>query len=87
MLVLVFMSKNYKCGLPKAHRLNGSFYWLKGNHKKARKFWGNSIDISQETGCRHEEGLLYFDMGTRLQGIQYLEKAEKYSLKQEQIWI
>lgn len=70
-------AKNFKCGLPKAYRLNGSFYWLKGNLKKAHKFWGKSIDISQEIGCRHEEGLLYFDMGNRLQDNKYLEKAEK----------
>jgi tetratricopeptide (TPR) repeat protein len=70
-------AKNFKCGLPKTYRLNGSFSWIKGNHKKAHTFWEKSLDISQEIGCRHEEGLLYSDMGNRLQDIKYLKKARE----------
>ncbi|MCK5165073.1 MAG: AAA family ATPase [Desulfobacula sp.] len=69
-------AKHFKCGLPKAFRLNGLFCWIKGDHKKAHKFWKKAISISQEIGCRHEEGIIYFDMGKQIQDIKYLKKAQ-----------
>jgi tetratricopeptide (TPR) repeat protein len=69
-------AKHFKCGQPKALRLNGSFYWLKGDLKNAKKFWGNALNLCQELGCRNEEGLIYLDMGKRMSDITFLEKAQ-----------
>lgn len=68
-------AKHFKCGQPKAFRLIGSFYWLKGDHKNAHKFWKNSLNICHELGCRNEEGLIYSDMGKRINDITFLKKA------------
>jgi tetratricopeptide (TPR) repeat protein len=69
--------KIFKCGQPKAFRLNGLFFWLKGDSKKAHKFWEEGGSLCQKLGCRHEEGLLYFDMGKRLQDVNYLKKSQE----------
>jgi predicted ATPase/class 3 adenylate cyclase len=70
-------AKNFKCGQPKALRLNGLFFWLKGDRKKAICFWEKGIDYSKEIGARHEEGRIYLDMGNRLQDIDYLKKSHE----------
>ncbi len=67
--------KTFKCGLPKAFRLNALFFWLKKDFNKAHKFWQKGIDLCQELGCRNEAGLIYSDMGQRLQEIKYLKKS------------
>lgn len=76
-LMTLKQAKHFKCGQPKAFRLNGSFSWLKGNPKKAHYFWKKGIDLCQKLGCRNEEGLLYFEMGKRLNDINYLQQAQE----------
>ncbi|WP_232364019.1 tetratricopeptide repeat protein [Desulforapulum autotrophicum] len=76
-LKTIKQAKHFKCGQPKALRLNGAFFWLKGNPKKAHQFWKKGLDLCQELGSRNEEGLIYSDMGKRLNDVQYLQKAQE----------
>ncbi len=66
----------FKCGLPKACRLNGWYYSLAGKPRKAEKFWQQSISVAQNLGANFEEGLTCFEMGRFLNDITHLQKAK-----------
>jgi len=66
----------FKCGLPKACRLNGWFYTLAGNPQKACDFWLQGIEAARSLGAAFEEGLICFEMGRCLQDIDHLESAK-----------
>jgi tetratricopeptide (TPR) repeat protein len=70
-------ARHFACGRPKALRLKALFFWLAGDPRKARKFWEKGLDLCQEFNFRHEEGLIYSDMGDRLHDLTYLEKARE----------
>jgi tetratricopeptide (TPR) repeat protein len=68
-------ARHFACGRPRALRLKALFFWLAGDQRKARKFWEKGLGLCQELNFRHEEGLIYSDMGDRLHDSACLEKA------------
>jgi class 3 adenylate cyclase/tetratricopeptide (TPR) repeat protein len=70
-------ARHFACGRPGALRLKALFFWLAGEPRKARKFWEKGLILCQELNFRHEEGLIYADMGNLLQDLMHLEKARK----------
>ena len=70
-------ARHFACGRPRALRLKALLFRLRGNSQKAQIFWGQGLDLCREMNFRHEEGLIYSDMGDRLHDLTYLEKARE----------
>ncbi|MCM2284112.1 MAG: AAA family ATPase [Desulfobacula sp.] len=70
-------ARHFACGRPRALRLKALFFWLAGDPRKARKFWEKGLGLCQELNFRHEEGLIYSDMGNRLHDSACLKKARE----------
>lgn len=56
----------FKCGLPQTYRHTGTYYFLKGKEKKARKEWLKSIHCAEELGAPFEKALAHLEIGKRL---------------------
>ncbi len=65
----------FKCGLPKACRLNGWFCSMAGNSGKAEQFWQQGLSVARGLGAKFEEGLICFEMGRCLDDIERLKSA------------
>ena len=62
-------------GVPGAYRLTGRYHWLSGNPAGARRWWERSLTAAEQLGARYELGLTLLEMGRRLGGRPYVERA------------
>jgi len=69
-------ARRFRCGLPQACRLQGTYRWLRGKHTAAQKWWQRSLDSAQELGAKYDEGMTYLEMGKRMKDSTYLEHAK-----------
>lgn len=63
-------------GQPGAYRLTGTYWWLCGKERRARKWWDRSIDCSRRLGARHDEATTLWEVGSRTGNRGSLELAE-----------
>jgi class 3 adenylate cyclase/tetratricopeptide (TPR) repeat protein len=68
--------KAFGTGLPEALRHQGTYEWLKGRKTSARKWWLRGLAVAGAKDMQYQFGLTHFEIGTRLQDREYLEKAE-----------
>ena len=57
-------------------RQQGTYEWLSGKPAVARKWWQKSLIEAERMGLQYDIGMIYLEMGQRLGGGGYLEKAE-----------
>jgi tetratricopeptide (TPR) repeat protein len=69
-------SKGYAWALPEAYRLQGTYYWLKGDTNVAAKWWDGSLESARGLGAKYELGVTYLEMGKRMRDSSHLKEAE-----------
>jgi hypothetical protein len=69
-------ARRFRPALAEAMRLRGTYEWLRGNAKSARKWWQRSIGLATQLGIRYDLGLAHLEMGLRLRHRAHLERAE-----------
>jgi len=69
-------SKSFRPGLPEAQRLQGTYMWLKGKLTTAETWWQRSLELADEMGQSYDLGMIYLEMGRRLDDRNHLERAE-----------
>ena len=68
--------RTYRFGLPETLRLKGRHEWLRGKPSAARKYWQQSLSISEELGTRFDLGMTLLEMGCRLGDKDQVERAK-----------
>lgn len=63
-------------GLIAASRLWGTYEWLRGRRRAARRWWERSLAVADELSARYETATTSLEMGRRLHDRAYLERAE-----------
>ena len=63
-------------GRPAAYRLTGIYWWLRGEPRRARKWWDRSLDCARKLGARHDEATTLQELGRRTGNRASLELAE-----------
>jgi tetratricopeptide (TPR) repeat protein len=76
------MGRTFPVFEPRAWLYQGRFDWLSGRPEKAQMAWQKSIDLAQELGMPHEEGLAHYEAGRHLppgdiDGDRHLQRAIK----------
>ena len=66
----------FKPKWPKAMRLQGTYEWLRGKPASAHKWWQKSLAEAERMGLKYDVGMIYLEMGQRLEERMHLEKAE-----------
>jgi class 3 adenylate cyclase/tetratricopeptide (TPR) repeat protein len=66
----------YRCFVPEALRLRGTYEWLTTKPLAAQKWWMRSLCLANETGMRYESGMTHLEMGRRLKDLEHLRQAE-----------
>ena len=59
-----------------AHRMQGTYEWLRNNHPSAQQQWQKSLALAERLGAFYELGLTRLEMGQRLEDPVHLKKAE-----------
>ena len=63
------MTKNARkvaCDLPEALKIQGVFFWIVGQHRKAMQSWQNSVRLCEQMGARVELSRVFLEVGQRL---------------------
>jgi class 3 adenylate cyclase len=68
-------SRSFEAHRPEARRNRGTYEWLEGRHKSARKWWSRSLAAAEERERRHEAALAHLEMGKRLNDQEHLKQA------------
>jgi hypothetical protein len=68
--------KSYAWAFPEAHRLQGTYYWLKGNTNAAVRWWDSSLQGARGLETIYELGLTYVEMARRMKDSSHLKEAE-----------
>jgi tetratricopeptide (TPR) repeat protein len=62
-------------GLVPAHRMQGTYEWLRGRSSNAEKCWRKSLEHADKLGARYEGALSMLEIGRRLAHREQLERA------------
>ena len=54
-----------RSALPAAFRLEGRYHFVRGERKRAEKWWRRSLDVGEELGARYELALTSLEIGQR----------------------
>jgi len=68
--------KGSKAKLPNAMLLQGSYLWIQGRAKAAKKLWLHGQALAEEMDMPYERGLIHREIGARLKDQAYLESSE-----------
>ena len=60
-----------------AHRLHGTYDWLRGHRRAASRAWQHSVTVADRLGAGHELALTWLEIGSRTGERSALEKAEQ----------
>ncbi|MBU0992162.1 MAG: AAA family ATPase [Proteobacteria bacterium] len=71
----------FKGGTPQIYRMSGTYYFLKGKEKKAKKWWLKSILCAEKLEATFEKALTHFEIGKRLGDNTHLSEARKRFLE------
>ncbi len=74
--VVLSQSKMFKGIEAEAFRLEGTYQWLNGNPRNARKWWSRSLEAAKKLGANYELGRSHFEIGQRTGELQHLRNAE-----------
>jgi tetratricopeptide (TPR) repeat protein len=66
----------WRCWLPTAYRLQGTYEWLQCNPSAARRWWRQSILVAEELCLPHQLGLTFLEIGRRTDDAGSLIRAE-----------
>jgi hypothetical protein len=56
-------------------RSKGTWAWLTGNHRRARRWWEQSLTVSMALGTKYEAALTRLEMRRRLGDRKSLEES------------
>ena len=68
-------SKRDRESLPRAHRWQGTYEWLRGKPAAAQESWQRSVALAEESGARYDLGLTYLEIGRHMGERSHLERA------------
>ena len=61
----VSIGRRFYFGLPRALRVMGTFYWLRGRERQAERWWQESIAAASKVAAHYETALTWIEIGQR----------------------
>ncbi len=61
--------------LSRTYRLCGTYEWLRGRERRARRWWQRAVDHAERTGTRYSAAAAHTEIGIRTGDRQHLDRG------------